>query len=252
MGRDGSQIAKVREVRAARMSESTREVIDGDQPYDPIAARLRGFGPIGLLAILIILGGNFIMAPLSAILVLIWVKLSRTPWREIGYVRPRSWLKAIVIGIVLGIGLKFTMKALVMPLLGAPPVNPAYHFVTGNTGVLPVMILQMIIVAGFGEETFYRGWMFERLGKLFGASGTAKMAIVLITSTLFAAMHYPEQGIPGVEQALITGLIFGSIFALTGQLFMLMIMHAAFDLTAIWMIYYGFETRIAHLIFNSP
>ena len=219
---------------------------------DRFASRLRGFGPLGILAILIILAGNVIIVPLSAILVLIWVKLSNTPWREIGYVRPRSWPKTIVMGIVLGLALKFTMKALVMPLFGAPPVNQAFRFVTGNSAVIPMMIYTMIVVAGFGEETFYRGWMFERLGKLFGKSIAAKIAIVLITSTLFAAVHYPEQGWPGVEQAFVVGLIFASIFAITGQIFLLMITHAAFDLTALWMIYYGLETRIAHLIFSSP
>jgi membrane protease YdiL (CAAX protease family) len=108
----------------------------------------------------------------------------------------------------------------------------------------------MIVTAGFGEETFYRGWMFERLGKLFGQSVSAKIATILITSILFASLHYLEQGVPGVEQALISGLTFGSIFAITGRIFMLMIAHAAFDLTALWMIYYGLETQIAHLIFK--
>ncbi len=229
-------------------SQATAQISSEDR----FAARLRGFGSFGILAILIILGGNFVMAPLSAILVLIWVKISNTPWREIGYVRPRSWTKTIAIGIVFGVALKFVMKALVMPLLGAPPVNQAYHFVTGNRAVIPLMIYTMIVVAGFGEETFYRGWMFERLGKLFGQSGAAKIATVLITTTLFASIHYPEQRWPGVEQAFVTGLIFGSIFAVTGQIFMLMIAHAAFDLTALWMIYYGLETKIAHLIFSSP
>lgn len=226
------------------------EVLSPAQANDKFAVRLRGFGPIGILAILIILGGNFIMPPLSAILVLIWVKISDTPWREIGYVRPRSWGKTIVTGIVFGVALKFVMKAMVMPLFGAPPINQAYHFVTGNPAVIPLMIYTMIVIAGFGEETFYRGWMFERFGKLLGQSLFAKIAIVIITSILFASVHYPEQGIPGAEQALMTGLIFGSIFAVTGQIFMLMIAHAAFDLTALWMIYYGFETRIAHLIFH--
>jgi uncharacterized protein len=220
------------------------------QADDKFAERLRGFGPIGLLAILIILGGNFIIPPLSAILVLIWRKISHTPWREIGYVRPRSWGKTIATGIVFGVALKFVMKAMVMPLFGAPPINQAYHFVTGNPAVIPVMIYTMIVIAGFGEETFYRGWMFERLAKLFGQSVWAKIAIVLITSILFASIHYPEQGLPGAEQALCTGLVFGSIFAVTGQIFMLMIAHAAFDLTALWMIYYDLETRIAHLIFK--
>jgi membrane protease YdiL (CAAX protease family) len=221
-------------------------------PNDTLAARLRGFGPLGILAILIILGGNFVITPLSAILALIWAKISNTPWREIGYVRPRSWTKTIAVGIVFGITLKFAMKALVMPLFGAPPINWAYHFVTGNAAVIPSMVYTMIVVAGFGEETFYRGWMFERLGKLFRQSVLSKVAMVLITSVLFASMHYPDQKLPGVEQALVTGLIFGSIFAISGRIFMLMIAHAAFDLTALWMIYYGLETRIAHLIFSSP
>ena len=221
-------------------------------PNDTLAARLRSFGPLGILAILIILAGNFVITPLSAVLVLVWTKISNTPWREIGYVRPRSWAKTIVIGIILGVALKFTMKALVMPLLGAPPINWAYHFVTGNAAVIPSLVYTMIVVAGFGEETFYRGWMFERLGKLIGQSVAAKIATVAITSVLFASMHYPDQKLPGAEQALVTGLIFGSIFAMTSKIFMLMIAHVAFDLTALWMIYYGLETRIAHLIFSSP
>jgi membrane protease YdiL (CAAX protease family) len=226
------------------------EVLSSGQTDDKFAARLRGFGPAGILAILIILGGNFIIPPLSAFLVLIWVRISNTPWREIGYVRPRSWSRTIATGIVFGIALKFVMKAVIMPLFGAPPINQAYHFVTGNPAVLPVMIYTMIVVAGFGEETFYRGWMFERLGKLLGQNMFAEITIVLITSILFASVHYPQQGMPGAEQAFMTGLIFGSIFAVSGQIFTLMIAHAAFDLTALWMIYYGLETRVAHLIFK--
>jgi len=219
-------------------------------PNNDLAARLRGFGPLGILAILIILAGNLVIAPLSAILVLLWTKISKTPWREIGYVRPRSWPTTIAIGIILGVTLKFLMKAVVMPLLGAPPINQAYHFVTGNPAVMPALFVTMIVTAGFGEETFFRGWMFERLGKLLGHGRTAKILIVLTTSLLFASVHYFEQGIPGVEQALITGFAFGSIFAITGTIFLLMIAHAAFDLTALWMIYYDLETKIAHLIFN--
>ncbi len=219
---------------------------------DKLAARLRGFGPLGILAILIILGGNLIIEPLSAILVLMWVKLSRTPWREIGYVRPGSWAKAIMVGVLFGVAWKFAMKALVMPLIGAPPINQAFQFVTGNRAVIPWMLYVIIAGAGFGEETLFRGWMFERLGKLFGQSVLAKIAMVLITTALFAAAHYTGQGIPGVEQAVIVGAVFASIFAVTGRLFTLMIAHAAFDLTALWMIYYGLETRIAHLIFSSP
>jgi membrane protease YdiL (CAAX protease family) len=215
-----------------------------------LPAQLRGFGPLGLLSILLILGGNFLFSPLSAILVLVWVSLSHTPWREIGYVRPKSWTRTLALGIVFGVAFKFLMKAIVMPMLGGPPVNQAYHWVTGNTAALPAMIFLMIVVAGFGEETLYRGWMFERLGKLFGSRGWAKALIVVLTTVLFALPHYLDQGIPGVEQALITGSVFGTIFALTGRIFVLMVAHAAFDLMALAMIYWNFETAVAHFFFK--
>jgi membrane protease YdiL (CAAX protease family) len=217
---------------------------------DRLAAKLRGFGSLGILAILVILAGNFLIVPASAILVLAWARLSRTPWREIGYVRPQSWTRTIAVGIVFGIAFKFLMKAVVMPLLGAPPINQAFHWVTGNPAALPVMLYIIIVGAGFGEETIFRGWMFERFGKLFGSSAWAKTVIVLITTALFGLAHYSGQGIPGVEQAMIVGLVVGTIFAITGRIFMLMIMHAAFDLTALAMIYWNLETAVAHLIFK--
>jgi membrane protease YdiL (CAAX protease family) len=217
---------------------------------DRFAARLRGFGPIGILAIVIVFAGNFIIAPLSAILVLVWARLSHTPWRKIGYVRPKSWIRGLAIGIIFGIAFKFLMKAIVMPLLGAPPINQAYHYLAGNRAAIPGMLFVMIVVAGFGEETLFRGYMFERLGKLFGRGTYANVLIVLITSAWFALAHYSVQGLPGVEQATITGLAFGTIFAVTGRIFMLMVAHAAFDLTALALIYWDLESAVAHLIFK--
>jgi membrane protease YdiL (CAAX protease family) len=226
------------------------EQVSASPANDRFAAALRRFGLLGIFSMVLILAGNELFVPLSAILVLVWVRLSRTPWREIGYVRPRTWIGSIFIGITLGVALKFAMKAIVMPLLDAPEINPAYHFLAGNTAELPRMLYIIILGAGFGEETVFRGWMFERFGKLFGQSTVAKVVIVLITSIWFGLAHYSFQGLPGVEQALIVGLVFGSIFAVTGRVFTLIIAHAAFDLTALAMIYWDFETSVAHFIFD--
>lgn len=217
---------------------------------DRLAASLRGFGPLGLLAILVILAGNWVMIPLSAILVLVWVWWSRTPWREIGYAQPTSWLATILVGIVFGMAFKFLMKAIVMPLFGAPSINQAYHYLAGNHAAIPATLFALVVGAGFGEETVFRGYMFERFGKLFGKSVNAKVWIVVLTSTWFALAHYPNQGLPGAEQAMITGLVFGTIFVSTGRIWMPMFAHAAFDLTAYVLIYWNFESRVAHLFFK--
>ena len=216
---------------------------------DDFAERLRGFGPLGILAILLILAGNGLFAPLSAILVLVWAWRSHTPAREIGYVRPRSWTRTLVVGIAFGVAFKFLMKAIVMPLLGAPPINQAFHYLAGNAAALPAAIYAMIVVAGFGEETVFRGFMFERFGKLFGSSLWARTLIVLLTSIWFGLAHYSVQGLAGVEQATIFGLVFGTIFAVTGRIWMLIVAHSAFDLTALAIIYWNLEAKVAHLIF---
>jgi uncharacterized protein len=215
---------------------------------DRFAAGLRGFGPLGILAILVILAGNFLFVPLSAVLVLLWVRWTYTPWREIGYVRPKNWIASVAIGIVFGCAFKFLMKAMVMPLLGADPINHSFHYLAGNRAALPGAIYTMIVVAGFGEETVYRGYLFERFGRILGHGAGAKTFTALVTSVLFGLAHYTVQGLAGTEQATITGLVFGTIFACTGRIFMLMCAHAAFDLTALAIIYWNLETKVAHLV----
>ena len=51
-----------------------------------------------------------------------------------------------------------------------------------------------------------------------------------------------------MEQATISGLVFGTIMAVTGRIWMLMCAHAAFDLTAYAIIYWDVESAVAHLI----
>jgi membrane protease YdiL (CAAX protease family) len=217
-------------------------------PRDRLAQRLRGFGPLGLLAIVVILAG---MTPaISAPLVLLWAWLSRTPWRDLGFARPRSWLATFLVGVVFGVAFKFFMKAAVMPLLGADPVNHAFQHLTGNAAAVPGFVALILYSAAFCEETLFRGYLFERLGRLFGSSAPAKVAIVALAAVLFGLAHLGGQGVPGAEQATIVGLAFGAIYAITRRVWPLMFAHAAFDLTALWMIYNGLETRIAHLIFH--
>jgi uncharacterized protein len=228
--------------------------LTGDAPRassdDGLARSLRGFGPLGVLsAVVILLVGNFPIAPMGAILVLLWRRLSRTPWREIGYARPDSWAATAAIGIAFGIALKLVLKTIVMPLLGAPELNDAYRYLVGNTAALPGAIYLMLVGGGFGEETVYRGFLFERFGNLFGSN--AGVATVLLSSALFSLAHFSTQGLAGSEQALMTGLSFGTLMAIQGRIWLPMFAHAAYDLTALAIIYSGLEERVAHLVFAA-
>jgi membrane protease YdiL (CAAX protease family) len=185
-----------------------------------------------------------------AILVLLWARATRTPWRDLGFVRPASWTRTILTGIAFGVFLKIVLKAIVMPLFGAEPANPAFQYLIGNTAALPGILWTVIVSAGFGEEVVFRGFLFERFGKLIGRSAAAKITTVIVTSALFAAVHYSLQGWPGVQQAAVVGLVFGAIYAATGRLWLLIIAHAAFDVAAVAIIYFNLEYSVAHLVFH--
>ena len=216
---------------------------------ESFAAKLRGFGPAGLLAILLVLAGN-LLGPFRALTVLVWAQWSHTPWRELGFVRPANPVRTVTAGVVLGVALKFLLKAVVMPLLGAPPINSTYSYVTGNPAALAGMLFVVIVGGGFGEELMFRGYMFERLTKLLGAGTAARVAIVVLTSAVFASLHYPDQHLAGAEQTIFTGLTFGTIYAVTGGIWLVMIAHAAYDVAALAMIYWNLEPGIAHLLFK--
>jgi len=220
------------------------------RPPRDVGEQLRGFGPVGLLALLVILAGNLVVVPLSAVFVLMWARLSRTPWGALGFAPPRSWIRTLAIGIPFGIAFKLGMKAIVMPLFDAPAINPRYHYLAGNAAALPWALYAMIVGAGFGEETLFRGFLFERLRTLLGAGRGVLVATVVVTSALFALAHYPDQGLPGAEQAAVTGAVFGTMYGATRRLWLPMVAHAAFDVTAVALIYWQWEASVAHLLFR--
>src|ERR1051326_669497 len=186
---------------------------------DVFAKQLRGTGPLAIVATLVILFiGNDYFVPIGALIALLWAWRSHTPWRELGFSRPKSWVLTVFGGIVFGVAFKFLMKAIVMPFLGADPVNQAYHHLAGNRAALPAAIFTLIVAAGFGEEVVYRGFLFAQLRKVFGQGPATQALIITITASLFGLAHYWDQGSTGVEQAVITGLVFGTMFVITGQI----------------------------------
>ena len=84
--------------------------------HESSASGLRGRGFAGIASILLIVAGDLIFKPLSALLVLLWAQLSATPLADLGLRRPANWLRTILLGTVAGIALKILLKAIVMPL----------------------------------------------------------------------------------------------------------------------------------------
>jgi membrane protease YdiL (CAAX protease family) len=215
-----------------------------------LAAALRAMRPFGAIVAFLVFATVLLGPPLTALLVFVWVWLSRTPLSDIGFIRPKSWLAMLAVGVLSGIALKLAMKGVVLPYLGAPATAPILQELRGNfTGFL-AQVPQMIILAGFAEEIVFRGFLINRLRTLMGSSFTSSALIVLITAGIFGPAHYVTQGYFGMVQGTIVGVIFATAYVLNGQrLWSLIIAHATFDVLAIWLIYAGLEERVARAVF---
>ena len=211
------------------------------------SSALAGFGLLGTIAtIAILLAGNVI----GPILALLWALVTHTPWRRLGFRRPESVISTLATGILCGIILKLLLKAVVMPLLGFTAINTAYQFLVGNRAALPGMLTAVILEAGLGEEIVWRGFLFERFHTLMPAVRLRRAAALLTSALLFGLAHLHDQGLAGATQAVMTGLVFGGLFIVAGQLWLPIVAHAAFDVTAVLLIYWNLESSVGHAIFR--
>ena len=81
-------------------------------------------------------------------------------------------------------------------------------------------------LAGFGEELFFRGWMQIALANQFGI-----WAGILVASLIFGLAHYLSTAY--FIYAFVTGIYLGVIYHLSGNLFIVMAIHAMYDFIAL-------------------
>ena len=90
----------------------------------------------------------------------------------------------------------------------------------------PIDLAVIALLAGAGEELFFRGWLQGALANRFGVwSG------ILIASAIFGFAHYlsPIYAI----YAGLTGLYLGAIYQISGNLYVVMTIHAVYDFIAL-------------------
>ena len=129
------------------------------------AAALRGTGPTGSLAAIFIVALVLLARAIAAAAVFLWLWLSRTELKHVGLVAPKSWLDALVLGVLSGVGAKLLLKAVVMPWVGAPPTNPMLAPLAGNLPLAVEEMAEVIVFAGMAEEIVFRGFLFHQIGR---------------------------------------------------------------------------------------
>jgi uncharacterized protein len=153
--------------------------------------------------------------PYLFLLAWISLRLRRVPWKQIGFTRYRTWATTLLLGIAYGLGLElfdlFAKQPLLTRLLRKPPDLSSFSAVRGNLKFALVMIALIWLLAAFGEELVYRGYLMNRVADLGAGTRTAWIVSLFLVSAIFGLSHY-QQGFTGIIEEGSDGLILGLIY----------------------------------------
>jgi membrane protease YdiL (CAAX protease family) len=203
-----------------------------------------------LLAIVAITVGHrvFHLIPVDETLpvfLLGWLSLwlRGTGWRGIGLQRPAHVARTVALGAAVGVLLQVLSE-----FVTEPAIRSLTHEVADLSefaplvGNLKLALLYFAVVwtwAAFGEELTYRGYVLNRAADLGGRTSAAWVVGLLLVTALFGFGH-SYQGLAGVLDTGIHGLLLGVLYLAAGRnLWPCIIAHGVADTVGIVLIYLG-------------
>lgn len=172
----------------------------------------------------------FTQALMTTAVLAFWLA-SRAPAARFGLRPPRSWTtSAIVTAAVLALLGWSTMRL----RRRAPELREKMR---GRGGALlpesPRELRWFTAISlgsGVAEELLYRGFLFDYFFTLMPSLGA--VGLVLVTSAVFGGAHL-YQGWRGIVMTAVAGLVMGTLYVLTGTLFVPMIVHSVGNLRVV-------------------
>lgn len=201
---------------------------------------------VEFLGLLALLGGGILMSAKV---------LDRRPIAEYGLSVDREWIRSFAVGGLIGTVIN---AGTFLVALGAGWIT-VVDLVAG-AGDLPFPVAMLLAfaltaVAASWEEFVFRGAMLKNFAE--GASGHvprwAAAGIALVASAgVFAFMHSGKvAGLSGYSYYLLAGVIFGGVYALTGDLGLPMGFHAFYNFSMTAFFGLGISQQSPELIVTS-
>ncbi len=200
---------------------------------------------------LLVLGGIYLIASgiftfaILLLFILAWVslRLRHLGWRDVGLRRPPRWLVTIGLALIIGVGYQALDTVAIGPLLqgltGEAINLSQFAGLKGNLLALLVSLVLTWTEAAFIEEMFFRGYLLNRINDLLGWRG-AGLILAILLQAIFFGLGHTYQGITGVLDTALAGLLIGLLYLYTRRnLWLPILVHGIIDTTGFLLIYFG-------------
>ena len=201
-----------------------------------------------LLVVALIAGDYYGVVPVTStpfFIALGWasLRLRGLQWRDVGFVRPPSWGRALVLGTLAGLAIELFATFVTTPALswltGTPPDLSSFRSVVGNTRALLFFLVLNWTLFAIGEELAFRGYVMNLFADALSTSRWRWIGSLVATSALFGWGH-GNQGITGIAQETLSGLLLGGVYLGCGRnLALPIIAHGVSNTLALVLIYFN-------------
>lgn len=192
---------------------------------------------------------NLIRTPLTLTLPLFligWLslRLRGLHWRDMGLQPVDNWQKTIVIALVIATAHQLFSTFLLIPFLErvtGQSINLALvEQIQGNMGMWAVSLVIAWVLAAFGEEMVYRGYLLNRFADLLQPQPTGWLFGFTVSVLLFAWGHQ-YQGSVGLVDNIVSGTIWGGLYLYAGRrnLWLPILAHGFYDTLAFTFAFLG-------------
>ena len=171
------------------------------------------------------------------------LRLRGMRWKDVGFARPRSWGKALLIGTAVGICLEalelFVTQPILVRWLGKMPDLSDFADMVGNLKLFLIYLVLVWTLGALGEEIVYRGYMMNRVAGLFRERKAAWVVSLIAVSFVFGSGHL-DQGATGMIENVWNGVLLGALYLACGRnLAVPVIAHAVGDTLDFVLIFLG-------------
>ena len=215
---------------------------------DVVAPRHRAEPAIVSLAGILIIGLGAQFLPFYPVLISAALAIAfswattRAPLSDLGIRWPERPIYLLGIAFVLAAGMNAFGRTFLWPTLYDLFGERDLRYlgpIEGNLDVALGLMPRIWFSAAVCEEIIYRGFLQQRLERLFGNSAAGNVAAVVLASAVFAANH-AGQGVSGVIQTFLVSIALGFIFIISRHnLLLLILMHGVWDTFSVTIMYFG-------------